>query len=185
LTKTFPGDLRPECVTAIIDSREQDPLDLSPLRTVRGTLSTGDYSAVGLEHIVTVERKSLPDLLACVGRDRERFEREMMRMLAYPVRALVIEGDWLDLERGDWRSQVTSASVIGSLLGWIAQGVPVLLAGDHDRAGKFVSRILFIAARRRYREARALAEGTMAAAIPAPIGDGLVAEIGMKEGSNA
>jgi DNA excision repair protein ERCC-4 len=168
---SFPADLKPEGVVAVIDSREQDPLDLSPLRTVRGTLTTGDYSVVGLEHVCAIERKSLPDLLACVGRERERFERETMRLLAYPTRAIVVEGDWDDLERGDWRSQVTPQAAIGSLLGWIALGIPIVMAGDHERAGKTVSRILFIAARRRYREARALAEGTIAVSIAPPIGD--------------
>lgn len=81
-----------------------------------------------------------------------------MRLLAYPVRALVIEASWADLERGDWRSKVTSAAAIGSVLGWIAAGVPVVMAGDHDRAGRYVSRILYIAARRRWREARALVQ---------------------------
>ena len=156
MTRKLPAELRPEDVVAIVDSREQDVLDLAPLRTTKDTLATGDYSVVGLESQIAIERKSLPDLLACCGQERSRFEKEMLRLLAYPVRALVIEGDWLDLERGDWRSQVTSASVIGSCLGWIAQGVPILLAGDHQRAGKFVSRMLYIAARRRWRENRAL-----------------------------
>jgi DNA excision repair protein ERCC-4 len=152
----IPAELSPESVTAVIDSREQEPLDLAPLAAVRGTLSTGDYSVAGLESVIAVERKSLPDLLACVGRERERFERETMRLLAYPTRAIVVEGEWADLERGDWRSQVTPAAAIGSLLGWIAQGIPIVMAGDHERAGRFVSRMLFIASRRRYRENRAL-----------------------------
>jgi ERCC4-type nuclease len=154
----LPAELKPEHVKAGADTREQDLLDLSPLRTVRVTLATGDYSVVGLEQHIAIERKSLPDLLACVGRDRDRFERETMRLLAYPTRAIVVEGDWADLERGDWRSQVTPAAAIGSLLGWIAMGIPVVMAGDHDRAGKFVSRMLYIAARRHWRIARGLAE---------------------------
>jgi len=48
---TIPATLKPEAVTAIIDTREQMPLDLSPLQTVTGTLDTGDYSIVG--HLIT------------------------------------------------------------------------------------------------------------------------------------
>ena len=55
----LPAMIRPENLTAIVDSREQLPLDLSPLRTIRGTLATGDYSVQGLENIVAIERKSL------------------------------------------------------------------------------------------------------------------------------
>jgi hypothetical protein len=76
--------------------------------------------------------------------------------LAYPVRAIVIETTWPDLEQGKWRSQVTPSAAVGSVLGWIAAGVPIVMAGDHARAGRYVSRLLFTAARRRWREARAL-----------------------------
>jgi ERCC4-type nuclease len=151
------AELKPEMVVAVIDTREQAPLDLSPLRVEVATLATGDYSVRGLEHVVAVERKRLSDLLACVGQERERFDREVQRLLAYPVRALVVEATWSDVERGQWRSKVTPAAVLGSLLGWVAQGLPVVMVGDHDRAGRYVSRLLYIAARRRWREARALA----------------------------
>ena len=86
--------LQPEQVTAVVFSREQLPLDLPPLNTVNGTLTTGDYSVSGLEDVIAVERKSLPDLVACVGRERERFDREVQRLQAYPVRAIVIESTW-------------------------------------------------------------------------------------------
>jgi DNA excision repair protein ERCC-4 len=155
--RRLPAELRPEQVVAVVDSREQLPLNLSPLRSVAGTLTTGDYSVNGLESIVAVERKSLSDLLGCVGQHRERFDREVIRLLAYPTRAIVVESTWADIERGDWQSRITPAAAIGSLLGWIAAGVPVILAGDHERAGRYVSRLLFTAARRRWREARALA----------------------------
>ncbi|MFC1597403.1 ERCC4 domain-containing protein [Planctomycetota bacterium] len=153
----LPADLKPEQVTAITDTRERNPLDLAPLQSVEGTLSTGDYSVLGLETIIAIERKSLPDLIACVGAERERFDREVQRLLAYPTRALVAEATWLDVEQGEWRSKVTPAAVLGSVLGWIAMGLPVVMAGDHQRRGQYVSRLLFIAARRRWREARSLA----------------------------
>lgn len=153
----LPATIKPEMVTAIVDTREQTPLDLTPLRTVEGTLTTGDYSVHGLEHLVAIERKSLPDLLACCGRERERFDREVQRLLAYRCRALVVESSWGTIEIGQWRSQLTSRQVLGSLLGWVEAGLPVLMAGSHGRAGEMVSRLLFTAARRRWRELRALA----------------------------
>jgi DNA excision repair protein ERCC-4 len=155
----LPAQLNPEAITAIIDNRERLPLDLSPLRTTLGTLATGDYSIVGLEHIVAIERKSLGDCLACVGCERPRFDREVQRLLAYPVRCLVVEATWPQIEAGQWRSNVTANAAVGSLLGWIASGLPVILAGNHERAGRFVAKILYTAARRRWREARALAAG--------------------------
>ena len=152
----IPAEIRPEQITAVIDTREQMPLDLSPLRSIVGTLPTGDYSVVGLENLVAIERKSLADLLGCVGQQRERFDREVLRLLAYPVRAIIVEASWADLEAGEWRSQVTASAAIGSVLGWIAQGLPIIMAGDHERAGRYVARLLFTAARRRWRECRGI-----------------------------
>jgi ERCC4-type nuclease len=157
----LPADPPPEAIIAIQDSREQTPLDLSPLRTETGTLATGDYSVKGLEHVVAIERKSLADLIACVGTERERFDACVQRLLSYPTRCLVIEATWPDIEAGNWRSNVTPAAATGSLLGWIAAGLPVVMAGNHERAGRFVSRMLYIAARRRWREARALVAGVV------------------------
>ncbi|NQT12069.1 MAG: hypothetical protein HQ582_04945 [Planctomycetes bacterium] len=100
----------------------------------------------------------MPDLLGCVGQSRERFDREVQRLLAFPTRALIVEASWQDLERGEWRSKVMPAAAIGSVLGWVAMGLPVILAGNHERAGRYASRLLFTAARRRWRELRGLAE---------------------------
>lgn len=152
----LPAELKPECVVALVDTREQLPLDVRPLRTQVATLPTGDYSVAGLEHVVALERKSLDDLLACCGRERERFEREVQRLLAYPVRTLIVESTWTAIEAGVWRSALKPQHVIGSLLGWMATGLPVLMAENHERAGRYAARILFTAARRRYREARQL-----------------------------
>jgi DNA excision repair protein ERCC-4 len=152
----LPAELKPENVTAICDTREQLPLDLSPLRVERGTLATGDYGLAAAPSLCAIERKSAEDMLACIGRERERFDREIHRLLAYPVRAVVVEAGWRFFEAGEWRGNITPNAAIGSLLGWIAAGVPIVMAYDHERAGRFVSRMLFTAARRRWREARAL-----------------------------
>jgi DNA excision repair protein ERCC-4 len=152
----LPAELSTEQVVAVIDSREQTPLDLSPLRMETGTLATADYSVKGMTDRIAIERKSLPDYLACIGGERERFERELMRLRAYETRAVVIEADWSHIEAGGWRSSVTPAAVIGSTLSWLASGIPFLFVGNHAAAGRTVSRLLFLAARQRYRELREL-----------------------------
>ena len=40
----LPVTVKPEHVTAIVDTREQHPLCLDPLQVEVGTLVTGDYS---------------------------------------------------------------------------------------------------------------------------------------------
>lgn len=145
----------------IIDSREQQPWKFENLPTETGTLDTGDYSIRGLEHLVAVERKSLPDLLACCGRHRDRFKRELQRLRGYEFRLLVVEADGAEIERGAWRSQLRPKHVMGSLAAWTAQYVlPVWLGGDHKAAARFAERFLDQSAReiaRRYEIAGQLA----------------------------
>lgn len=157
----IPADIKPDAITAIIDTREQLPLDLSPLQVEAGTLATGDYTVKGLENYITVERKSAMDMVGCFGGERERFEKEVQRMLAYPVRVLAIESSWEWFENESWllenpKSKITRACAIGSLLSWIRKGVNVQMFDNHERAGHYVARILYSEARARYAEIRAL-----------------------------
>jgi len=156
----------------IIDSREQNPLDFLNLTATVGTLDTGDYSIVGLTHLVAVERKSIDDLLACIGRERERFKRELQRLRAYRFRLLVIEADAATLEAGQWRSNLQPAHVVGSLAAWCAQyGLPIWLAGDHAGAGRFVERYLYQCARTLANEYEA-ATGFITSAEPVALSKG-------------
>ena len=155
----FPHSPKPEDIVAVIDSREQLPLSLDPLKTITATLTTGDYSVRGLENVVAVERKSLGDLLGCVGTDRPRFEKQVKRLLGCPCRLLVVETSLAELEAGAWRQKITPACAIGTLLGIMAHGLPVALVNDHEQYGRYVARFLFICARRRWREARSLIGG--------------------------
>ena len=152
----IPATLQPENVVGLIDSREQLPLDLSPLKTEVVGLATGDYSVGGMESIVAIERKSEPDLLTCIGKERKRFDAVIQRLLGFEIRAVVVESSWQRMEAGEWNSKITPNQAVGSLIGWIARGVPIVMCGDHQRCGRFVSRLLFTAARRRWAESRAL-----------------------------
>src|SRR3977135_1382264 len=119
----LPAELRHELVVPTIDTREHDPAPLSLGPPVRIGMPTGDYGLLALPHVCAIERKSEPDFLACVGVERERFDREVMRLFAFPVRALVVESTWERIEAGNWRSKVTSAAAMGSLVGWAAMGL--------------------------------------------------------------
>ena len=58
---------------------------------------------------------------------------ELQRLAAYETRAVIVECGWPDLERGDWRSKVLPQSAVGSVLGWIAAGIPFVLAGSREK----------------------------------------------------
>jgi DNA excision repair protein ERCC-4 len=143
----LPGDL-----TVIVDSREQKPFDLTPLKCEFAKMVTADYTVKGLESFIAYERKSLSDLIGCVGVNRYRFEKVVNRMLSYECRGIVVEATWGDLETGDWRSQVTPAAALGSVLSWGSRGIPIYMAGDAKRAGQMLARLLFLSARRRWSE---------------------------------
>lgn len=140
----------------VIDTREQTPLCFERLASQRGTLDAGDYSIVGLEHLVALERKNLGDLLGCCGYGRDRFKRELQRLRAYRYRLLLVEADAKTLETGiesstlrPWRSKLQPSHVLGALAAWIAQyDLPTWLAGDHAAAGRFAERYLYQCARR-------------------------------------
>lgn len=143
--------LKPEDVTVIVDTREQLPYDLSPLKMVRAKLDTGDYSVQGLEHRVTIERKSFEDYVGVVGKGRERFEREIERMKAYDVAMIIVEAHWGDLECGFHRSRVSANSLMGSTLGWMAEGPKILFCGNRRSAELATGRLLWILANREYK----------------------------------
>ena len=123
----------------IVDSREQAPFAFSGdayrgTEVVTGTLDTGDYSLAGLADKVAVERKSVPDLVACLGRERERFERELLRARALESFAVVVEGTWEELARGQYRSKLNPAAACQSVCSFVARWhIPFLFCGT--RAG--------------------------------------------------
>ena len=123
----------------IVDSREQAPFTFRHEKyagTVAetGALDTGDYSLAGLIDRVAVERKSLPDLVACLSRERERFERELQRAAALDAFAVVVEASWADLAAGQYRSQLNPHSACQSVLAFtVRYRTPFIFAGS--RAG--------------------------------------------------
>ncbi len=136
-------------VTVIIDTREQTPWEFPDMPSQPGTLTTGDYSIKGLENVISVERKSLSDLLGCIGSDRERFKKELHRLQDYQFRALIIEASYSTLELGRWpHSKIHPNAVLGSLAAWQAQySLPIMLVGNHAAGARYCANFLYKAAR--------------------------------------
>ena len=143
--------------TIIVDSREQVPLVFPTLPSVAGSLPTGDYSAVGFESVIAIERKSLSDLLGCCGSSRDRFKAELQRLRAYRFRALVIESSVADIARGDCRSQLHPSHVFGALASWSARyTLPVWLGGTPAGCAEFVERFVVSSVRILHEERQAI-----------------------------
>ena len=115
MARKSPDSIDSEAVVAdftiIVDTREQAPYQFTGFRTnasARGGkrdlvipvqcrgLPTGDYSILGFESLVAVERKSLEDLYGTLGGGRERFSRELERLAAMNRALVVVEATWPD-----------------------------------------------------------------------------------------
>ena len=125
-----------------IDSREQAPFSFlncaADVETVKGTLQVGDYSLAGLETKISVERKSLPDLVMCLGQERERFERELLRAAALEAFAVVVEATWQDLIGGKYRSKLNPGAAAASVASFMSRyRIAFFFAGNRSNAERF------------------------------------------------
>ena len=110
----------------VIDSREQRPFSFA------GEL----YQKHGVvTDRVAVERKSLPDLVQCLGRERDRFERELQRGAALGAFSVAVEASWADLASGNYRSQLKPHAACQSVAAFMARyRVPFIFAGSRAAA---------------------------------------------------
>jgi ERCC4-type nuclease len=111
----------------VIDNREQLPLAFKNLSSVRGTLTTGDYSIQGLEDMFSIERKTIADLVGCCsGDNRDRIERELCRLRGMAFARLFAIGNLDDITLHRYQSRINPAAVIGTLAAFEVRYVPVV-----------------------------------------------------------
>ena len=120
----------------VVDTREQEPYTFDPARVevIRRALPAGDYSLLGLENSVAVERKSIEDFVGTVIRGRERFARELARLRECEFACVVVECSLTDILSGRYRSDAHSIIV--------DYGVPVFFCGSRQAARLFVEQLL-------------------------------------------
>lgn len=109
-------------------------------------IETGDYSIVGLEDRVVIERKSLEDLCGSMRRGRERLEAEHKRMqqivAAGGEACLIVEASPADPIPPPIPEEARE-TVLGTWLSWGRKyGVPWLWAGDRRTAEEIAFRFL-------------------------------------------
>lgn len=121
--------------TVVVDTREQCPYRFEsivadvredPLRRpiaipyVRRFLPQGDYSIVGHESAIAIERKSITDLFGTLGQGRRRFEAELARLQSdAKFAAVVVEAEWSEILSSPpaW-SKLSPKTVYRSILAW-------------------------------------------------------------------
>lgn len=127
-------------LTIVCDTREQNPFTFfdKECDVVQGALDSGDYSILGFENKIAIERKSLGDLIGCLTSGRERFCRELDRLRGYETCAIVIESSWQAIMAGDYRSKLSPKSAEQSLVS-IMQNyrMPMFFAENRNSAEDF------------------------------------------------
>jgi ERCC4-type nuclease len=126
----------------LIDTREQKPYSFET-DSVTGKLDTGDYSISGLENHVSIERKELNDLIGCLSKGRDRFERELQRAKGLDYFCLVVEADLSDIAKGDYRSKMLPRAVLQSLMTFsIRYKMPIWFCGNRQYAERITESLL-------------------------------------------
>jgi DNA excision repair protein ERCC-4 len=129
----------------VVDTREQEPYTFDPARVevIRRALPAGDYSLLGLESSVAVERKSIEDFVGTVIRGRKRFAKELARLRECEFACVVVECSLTDILSGYYRSDAHPNAVLGSALSIIVDyRVPVFFCGSRQAARLFVEQLL-------------------------------------------
>ncbi len=130
----------PDLVVAV-DTREQKPYRFE--RSEEKRLASGDYSIVGLEDRVAVERKTKQDAYSSLGLGRGRFERELQRLAGFEYAAVVIEASLPDFLEAPAFSHMNPRAATRSMIAWsIKYRVHVFFAGDRRHGNALTRQIL-------------------------------------------
>lgn len=140
----------------LVDTRERAPFPIHDNHPnwIGGerhvALKTGDYSVEGMEDLLCMERKSLPDIVACTVAHRTRFLAACDRLARFRWKAILIEATFEDIKGGfvqfDIPSDVHPNAVCGTLDAIEAKfGIPVIYTSRNrslatERAASWLSK---------------------------------------------
>jgi ERCC4-type nuclease len=134
---------------ALIDTREQNPLDLSRFEgwfagIEKRALKLGDYSIDGLEDVCVVERKDLSDLIHSCTTDRLVFINRLRRMAQYPHRLLLVTSTLSEIKSPHPYAGVNPNGIMQSLIAMLAGlQVPFLCSENHELGEELVASFLY------------------------------------------
>jgi len=134
----------------VIDSREQAGKRWDFFRfphwiegtTVRA-LRCGDYSVLGMENRMVVERKTLSDMVSSLTAQRDRFIERCSEMEGIPRRAIVVEASLAEIKSVYDHSTAHPNGIFGSLSAIEARfGIPVVFASGASLAEEYAASFL-------------------------------------------
>ncbi len=132
-------------------------------RIERGTLPTGDVALAALPDGAVVERKTVPDFLAAIGRERKRFDLELKRSRYVGSFVIIVEGTFGDVITANHaRGLIREEAIVGTVASWTRRGAPVLFAGSVHAAADLAYRFLAGQVREIEHAAKAIAKAEKA-----------------------
>jgi len=103
--------------SVVIDTREQLGWTFPDnVETVSCGLHAADYSLLGFETLIGIERKSIDDLVSTVIHSRKRFTKELIRLQSYRFKIVAVEAELEDILEHRYSSDAHPNSIIGSIL---------------------------------------------------------------------
>lgn len=133
-----------DCVL-IKDTREPDLAwdAYFSLPVITRKLDTGDYSMVGFEDKIAIERKTMDDLIGCLTTNRDRFERELTRAQSLDFFCVIVEGTYRQMADGAYRSRMNPKSAWESISAFeIRYKTPFYFMGSPELAAKKAESLL-------------------------------------------
>jgi ERCC4-type nuclease len=133
--------------TIAYDSREQKPYKFRAGKNCAGmvkrTLDHGDYQVDGMPNLITIERKqNIDELCNNIGKNRDRFERELVRMQVCKHRYVVVEDYYSSISRPKF-SKMHPNAIWGSVVSLeIKYGVKFMFCGNRKTACRIVKLLL-------------------------------------------
>jgi DNA excision repair protein ERCC-4 len=134
--------------TIVIDSQEHMGYTFERFTnwfsgSIRKRLAVGDYTILGMEEEVAIERKTVPDLVKSIIQERKDFIEKCERLSEIRKKCLVVEGSLSLVKTPYDETQSHPNAVLGSLLAaqerW---NIPVYFLDNFVLAEEFVASML-------------------------------------------
>ncbi len=126
----------------VVDTREKKPYRFSG--AIKKPLKVGDYSIEGYEDKVAIERKSLQDWVqCCIGKNRERLEREIERSKSLNFFAIIIESDVESIWKARLWSKIPRSAIINTAIAWqVKHDIPIIFVSRRSDGKRAVETLL-------------------------------------------
>lgn len=117
----------------VVDTREQKPFEFpSTIPVEVRKLDSGDYSVIGYESEIAIERKGEDDFVQSISWELSRFEAELERLEKFKYAAVVVESTLGRINTHAYTAPTIDPKTIITRAALICvRGVPVFWAGPH------------------------------------------------------